>query len=191
MKNLRIIHAEILDLATDNDIFWKFQKEVMQGNARLLKIRSPFIDMLNRSYAHATAARIRRLTDRHKDSISLVKLLDELQNHPALLVRSLGVERMVIRIGRKELEQDLRDLDAACCPVTNYVDRHVAHHDKRQSAVPKHRDVNAAIEKLIEIFKKYYSLLIGGDTDVVVSYLEGPFAVFRFAWLPEKSTISR
>lgn len=192
LKDLRIIRDEILDLATDSDIFCKFQKEVMQRNARLLKIRSPFIDMLNRSYVHATAARIRRLTDRHKDCISVAKLLEELQNHPVLLKRQLGVENMVNRVSREELEQDLMGLDAACCPVTDYVDKHVAHHDKRQrSALPKHRDVNAAIDKLIEIFKKYYALLNGADTDVVVSYLEGPLAVFRFAWLPEKSTTSR
>ena len=190
---LRTIHAEILDLATDSDIFWRFQKEVMQRNARLLKIRSPFIDMLNRSYAHATAARIRRLTDRHKDCVSLAKLLDELQNHPALLIRQLGVENMVNRVSRGELQKDLMDLDAACRPVTDYVDKHVAHHDKRpRSAVPKPRVVNAAIDKLIEIFKKYYTLLIGSDIDVcVVPYLEEPLAAFRFAWLPEESTTSR
>ena len=188
VKYLQSIHDDILDLATDSDIFWKFQKDVMQRNARLLTIRSPFIDMLNRSYTHATAARIRRLTDRHKDCISLAKLLEELQNHPALLKRHIGVENIVKRVSRQELEQDLMELDAACRPVTDYVDKHVAHHDKRQSSVlPKHRDVNAAIDKLIEIFKKYYSLLVGADTDVVVSYLEGPLAVFRFAWLQEHS----
>ena len=99
---------------------------------------------------------------------------------------------MVNRVSRGELKKDLMDLDAAWRPVTDYVDKHVAHHDKRpRSAVPKHRDVNAAIDKLIEIFNKYYALLIGPDTDVVVSYLEGPLAVFRFAWLPEESTTSR
>jgi hypothetical protein len=46
-EEMKEIQNEILDLATDRDIYWKVQREVIQRNHRLLRIRSPFFDMIN------------------------------------------------------------------------------------------------------------------------------------------------
>lgn len=190
MNDLERLRDEILCLATDRDIYWKVQKEVIQRNSKLLTIRSPFIDMLDRSYAHATVASIRRLTDGRKGTVSLTRVLRELQGQPEKFVRHIGEvagEKWVMQVNKKEIEQDLKSLQETCEPVKRYADQYVAHHDRvPDPELPKYRDVNKAIDELSRIFKKYYALLAGGDLEPVVSYLEGPLAVFRFAWLPEK-----
>ncbi len=52
-----------MDLATDRDIYWKVQEDVIRKNGRLLAMHSAFFDMMNDAYAHATASRIRRLVE--------------------------------------------------------------------------------------------------------------------------------
>lgn len=81
-QELNEIRNEVLDLATDRDVYWKVQREVIQQNVRLLTTRSPFLDMLNDTYAHATASRIRRLVDHDYRAVSLRRLIEELAQVP-------------------------------------------------------------------------------------------------------------
>ena len=183
LEQLLEIRAEIIELATDRDIYWKVQREVIQRNARLLTIRSAFFHMLNDSYAHATAARVRRLVDRDTRTISLRRLLHQLAGYPELFAHKVTPD---------ELARDIDKLDQACVRVKDYVDQFVAHHDRSRSAsAPTHRELNEAIDVLIGTFRKYYGVLAETDIDAVVSYLEQPFAIFRFPWLdPGQATQS-
>lgn len=169
------IRNEILDLATDRDVYWKVQRDVIQQNTRLLMMRSPFFDMLNDAYAHATAARVRRLVDRDYRAISLRRLIEALRDYPDLLAG---------RMALADLEEDLAQLDKTCENVKGYVDQFVAHHDRNSSAnVPTHRELNEAVDALIKTFRKYYAVINDSDIDVVVSYLEEPLSIFRFPWI--------
>lgn len=175
LAELLEIRSEVLDLATDKDIYWKVQKDIIQRNVRLLTIRNPFFDMLNDAYAHATAMRIRRLVDKDNRTISLYRLLQELKGYPDLTGNELK---------QGELEQDIDALRNATAKVKDYVDQFVAHHDRTPtSSAPIYRELNAAIDLLIQLFKKYYGILQGADIEVVVSYLEDPMSIFRFPWL--------
>ncbi len=169
------IRNEILDLATDRDVYWKVQRDVIQRNTRLLTMRSPFFDMLNDAYAHATASRVRRLVDRDYRTISLRRLIEALRDYPDLLAG---------RMSLADLEEDLAQLDRTCENVKGYVDQFVAHHDRNSSAnVPTHRELNEAVDALIKTFRKYYTVINDSDVDVVVSYLEEPLSIFRFPWI--------
>jgi hypothetical protein len=62
-----------------------------------------------------------------------------------------------------DLEKDLAQLDRTCEKVKDYVDQFVAHHDRSSSAtVPSHRELNEAVDLLIETFRKYYA--VGNDS---------------------------
>jgi hypothetical protein len=90
-----------------------------------------------------------------------------------------------------DLKQHLAELDGTCKKVKDYVDKFVAHHDRSRSVpVPTHRELNEAVDTLIATFRKYYALINDTDIDVVVSYLEDPLSIFRFAWMdtPERPT---
>jgi hypothetical protein len=118
------IRDEILDLATDRDVYWKVQREVIQQNPRLLNARNAFFDMMNDSYAHATASRIRRLIDRDYRVISLRRLIEALGDYPDLLSGKMSTEN------RKD---DLATLDRTCEKVKGYVDQFVAHHERNSA----------------------------------------------------------
>ena len=172
------IRNEVIDLATDYDIYWKVQRDVIQRNPRLLMIRSAFFDMVNDAYAHSAAMRVRRLVDKDNRTISLRGLLNDLSKYPELLKG---------RVSEVELAADSKELDQATSKVKDYVDQFIAHHDRSPVATaPIHRELNAAIELLIRLLKKYYGVLAGSDIDVVVSYLEDPLTIFRFAWIETK-----
>jgi hypothetical protein len=175
LHELREIRNEVIDLATDYDVYWKVQREVIQRNPRLLTIRSAFFDMLNDAYAHSAAMRVRRIVDKDNRTISLRGLLKELSKYPDLLKG---------RVSEVELAADSDELDRATSKVKDYVDQFIAHHDRSPVATaPIHRELNAAIELLIRLLRKYYGVLAGSDIDVVVSYLEDPLTIFRFAWI--------
>jgi hypothetical protein len=136
---------------------------------------STFFDLLNDSYAHATASRVRRLIDRDARTVSLRRLIEGLADHPDLLAGKISVS---------DLKCDLSELEVACKDVKEYVNKCVAHHDKSSlAAYPTHHELNKAVDTLIATFKKYYALIIGADVDVVVGYLEDPLSIFRFAWI--------
>src|SRR5258708_4958424 len=174
-QELDEIRSEVLDLATDRDVYWRVQREVIQRNARLLAMRSPFFDMLNDAYAHATASRIRRLVDHNSRAVSLRRLIEDLADYPDLLAGKISVE---------DLKHHLKELDGTCKKVKHYVDQFVAHHDRKSSAsVPTHRELNEAVDTLISTFKKYYALIIDTDLALVVTYLDDPLSIFRFPWI--------
>ena len=84
----------------------------------------------------------------------------------------------------ESLKDDLARLDRTCEKVKGYVDQFVAHHQRNSSAaLPTHRELNEAVDALIETFRKYYAVINGADIDVVVSYLEEPLSIFRFPWI--------
>lgn len=177
-QELAEIRNEVLDLATDRDVYWKVQREVVQRNARLLGTRNPFLDMVNDAYAHATASRVRRLVDRDYRVISLRRLIEALGDYPDLLTGKMPVG---------DLKKDLAQMDRTCEKVKDYVDQFVAHHDRSSSAaVPTHRELNEAVDALIATFRKYYAVINGADIDVVVSYLEEPLSIFRFPWIESR-----
>lgn len=148
LHELREIRNEVIALATDRDIYWKVQHEVIHRNPRLAASRSAFFDMLNDAYAHSAAMRVRRLVDKNSRTISLRVLLEQLRNYPDLLDG---------RITEAELTADVAELDRATVGVKNYVDQFIAHNDRSPVAeVPIHRELNAATELLIRLLRKYY-----------------------------------
>jgi hypothetical protein len=182
LHELREIRNEVIDLATDGDIYWKVQHEVIQRNPRLLLIRSAFFDMLNDAYSHSAAMRVRRLVDKDHRTISLRRLLEQLREYPDLLAG---------RVTEVELAADVAELDRTTEKVKDYVDQFIAHHDRSPIAeVPILRELNAAIELLVRLLRKYYGILAGSDVDVVVHYLEDPLTIFRFAWIEAPIEVS-
>ena len=56
-SELRQIGDQVLGLATDRDIYWRLEREIIQPNPQLRNARSDFLDMLRGGYTDAMAAR--------------------------------------------------------------------------------------------------------------------------------------
>jgi AbiU2 len=145
-------------------------------------MRSPFFDLLNSAYVSSTASALRRLVEtqnRGKTNVSLRIMLDELGKHPNVLEKPLPVE---------QIQSDLARLDEVECKLKPYVDRVIAHLDRRGLArVPKLGDLKESVVIVGEVFRKYYGALEGSDLTLTVSYVND-FDIFAFPWAAERRT---
>ena len=143
-------------------------------------MRSPFFDLLNSAYVSTTASAIRRLIEtqnRGKTNVSLRILLEEIGKHPKVLERPMPAG---------QIRNDLAPLDEVECKLKPYVDRVVAHLDRRGLAkVPKLGDLRESVAVLGEVFRRYYGAVAGSDLTLTVSYLDD-FDIFAFPWVADR-----
>jgi hypothetical protein len=171
---LRELKGDVIDLVEDHDIYWKMQY-VIQSNVRLLMDRSSFFDMVNDSFAHSAAIRVRRVVDTDHRTISLLKLLKELENYPGLLGGKTGEDG---------LRDDIQELEQATNGIKAYVDQFVAHRDRTPTAdTPRNRELTRAIETIARMFKKYYGVVMKADIELRIGHLEDPLRIFRYPWM--------
>ena len=81
---LRQIGKQVTSLATDRDIYWKLERDVIARNPAL-QSPNPFIDMVRGAYADAMATRILRLLDSQVSGPSLLRVLQQIGDYPQLL----------------------------------------------------------------------------------------------------------
>jgi hypothetical protein len=123
------IQEELFALVTDDDTYWRLQESVIQRNHRLLTMRSPFFDMLNEQYVSTTASTIRRLVEkqnRDKTNVSIRILIEEINQLQNVLQQPLA---------ESQLCDDLAQLTDIENRIKPYVDRVIAHHDRRGLAI--------------------------------------------------------
>ena len=86
LRWMETIHDDILALVQDANIFWETQ-DIIRENPCIQK-PSAFYSYLARTYLSHALAGIHRQTALQKDSISLLRLLDEIAENPEELSRS-------------------------------------------------------------------------------------------------------
>ena len=148
------------------------------------------------TYASSQAAAVRRQVYADRDAASLGRLITEIADDAGKLTRefwfscwgtpdSLGEHVVREHSWRTHYAgsvgehldpaiptADLADLRAASIKVTDYVDRHIAHSDRRPippTRLPTLADVHDAIDKIGFLFAGYTNLL---DARVVGAFLE-------------------
>jgi hypothetical protein len=176
------LKEELIALATDDKTYWRLQEEVIYRNHRLLTMRSPYFDMLHYAYVSTTTTTIRRLTEkqnRDKTNVSLRVVLQEIENDPTIFAR---------QVSRPQLQADLDSLETLEKVIKPYADRIVAHHDKRGIAeTPKYGNLRNGVAILGNIFRRYFALIEGVDTCLIIDYLED-FDIFKFPWIENQSS---
>ena len=86
LRWMETIHDDILVLVQDANIFWETQ-DIIRENPRIQK-PSVFYGYLAKTYFSHALAGIHRQTALQKDSISFLRLLDEIAENPGELSRS-------------------------------------------------------------------------------------------------------
>ena len=82
------------------------------------------------------------------------------------------------------VSQDLTLLSKACKPILKYVNKRVAHRDKKEfTTLPTYNDLNKAIDLLLDVYKKYVLLLRGVQYFIEVTPLWDWKEVFKVAWI--------
>ena len=177
VRELREIGKQVLSLATDRDLYRRLEADVIQPNPRLSAGGSAYLSMVRGAYTDATTMRLRRLFAPDA-ALSLRRLLTQISEYPALLHDKLTAS---------ELSRDLAELDRVSVYLKEHVEPHFSNHERTPAALATtNRELDKAIDLLIDCMKRYYWIVSDSYIDLDVSYSEDPLAVFRFPWIEGK-----
>jgi hypothetical protein len=182
-------------------------KEVLtiaRGNPAVMDAPGDFFEWMRRLYILSMTITMRRLVDRDRRTVSFVRLMEEIADHPEILSRdrfvrgypphlrgregfdrfcrpgARHVSRAIINGHKRRLLREQRRL-------RDYVNKHVAHTDRRpMRQMPTFEELDAWVDLLEELLTDYVLLLEGkGLTDVLPVWQHDWKAPFRVPWLPE------
>jgi hypothetical protein len=177
--------ASDVDLALTHRAVWERTWSVAAANPTLPE--SYWWQFLVEVYGASQASAVRRLADAHREAVSLRRVMSEVRDEaPRLTVamfvgtlERIGLDDRVRQIGTEwwretfsdgvsdhvsaaVVESDLARLEAASGRVVTYVDKFVAHTERREPPLPTLGDLHGAIDVAVELFQRYYRLIIGG-----------------------------
>jgi hypothetical protein len=171
---LRQIGHQLKALASDRDVYWKVEREIVARNPQLKNGRSEVLDLLRGCYVDGMAARVLRLLQPADAEVSLPRVLEEMANYPELLHGKLT---------QREFADDRRALGQAVTHLKQATTPRAAHHERTPPALASaHRELDAALDLMISQVKNYYWIVADGYIDLDVSHVEDPMEVFQFAW---------
>ncbi len=165
-----------------------------------------FFPLLGDWYSDSQMIRIRRQVDTDRRSVSLWRLLDEIARKPSCIDRERhvalwgedenGGERSFDRftaepgnpfIDRKQVILDQERIRNDATVVTDHVDQRIAHSQAEQpkaDASPTYGDIDAAIDTLAAVFRKYVHLLQATDLALDIIVIDQTWKkVFTKPWL--------
>jgi hypothetical protein len=171
---LRQIANQVLSVATDRDIYWRLERDIIQPNLQLHDARSAFLDMVRAAYVDATTARVLSLLAGKDSAISLPRVLAQLANYPQLLQdRITESECAVDRVALERTAANLKQLNQS----------RFAHHERTLSALAStHRELDRAIDLMISTVKTYYWIVADSYIDLDIHHSDDPMAIFSSAW---------
>lgn len=208
---IEIIMKDVQGLLLDQFIFCELQK-IVRENPRFAQSPGLFTQWMASGFAQASAVGIRRHAkysekDKKNDktNISLMRFLTEVKNDHKLISRQYYLElykpaNAPIIIGERDfdkvagvgvdylpqdrIEKHIDELKSAVDAVETYVDRRIAHNDRRASDIPTFGDLSAALATMEKLVMLYVRLLKGPSYDRLLPIIPYDWtAIFRFVWL--------
>lgn len=196
------IKRTIFDLAFKRYIY-KEITSIIEANPRL-HVPSAFYDWMRRAYVTDTAISIRKLVDWKKDTISLVRLLQDIEDHPEVISRrryvckykgwmkdaghhdfekfarpgAKSIDPRIIRRHRRELIKSQKRL-------RKFVNQHLAHWSRyRLRRLPTYIELDACLDLLEKLAKDYTLLLEQACLTEVVPVITYDWQKpFRIPWI--------
>lgn len=204
-KWLEKIRLEVMDLVRNKHIFWKLG-DIVRNNPDIQKPNS-FYKFVGDTYFAYCVIGVRRQIRPQKDSISFAGLLQEMVEMPCVLSRERFVtmyekgaeceanhdfsqfaQENSEHIDPNMVQQDLDKLNELSSPVIElFADRRIAHFDKRSMSVedvPSFGELDACIDFLMELTKRYWLLFKATDIDLLVMPIVDNWEeIFRHPWI--------
>jgi hypothetical protein len=170
-----------------------------------IQVPSAFYTWMRTVYVYDTTIAVRRLVDRDRRTVSLVRLTQEIGDHPEVMTRARFVARYrgwlrgaghrdfeqfaspsAKTIHRRGIRRDQRELVAAARRLKTFVDRHVAHNDRRpMRRLPTYAELDDCIDLLGRLAKRYCLLLEQSALVDVVPVIQDDWkAPFHVPWIP-------
>ena len=199
------IYTDIQKLLIMRHIFVEVQK-IIKANPRIHQ-ESSFYSWMSDVYVAAATMGVRRQVDNDSQSISLVRLLEEIKKNPEVLTRKWFValytdpgiraliadrdfDRFAGTIGTHVdpsfVEADIVALKSKAKNLERYATKLVAHLDKKgPTTIPTFHDLEECVDFMEELLKKYL-LLLRADcyTQILPTWQYDWQAIFREPWIP-------
>jgi hypothetical protein len=213
LKWLDVIAGDIIELLINDYVFKEVQK-IIRFNQRLQQTESIFFEWMGSVFAHSSAVGVRRQAGLSDRSISLRRLLVELQKYPRLVTREYHknlYKNMSTRIqraadnaydtyvgpGRTELDpariqEDIDLLSSASERIRHYTDRVVAHYDERglRKPIPTFHDLSNCLLEMDELVLKYSELMKGeAKITLLPTFLYDWKSIFQIPWIGDKPNV--
>lgn len=113
--------------------------------------------------------------------------------------RSISLRRLLLDIsdniselssastGRDDIEGEIQQLLQVSRSIEDYVDKRIAHADKREvKAFPSPTEIDECIRLLKSLHKKYHSILKGENVELMPAIYDWT-DIFRIQWIQDKS----
>ncbi|MEP0546884.1 MAG: hypothetical protein ABJF88_08130 [Rhodothermales bacterium] len=208
------IESELTNLAVVRLVF-SGVKEMVQSNKKVQR-HSAFHSVFAANYAHSVLMYIRRQVRRHRDSISLIGLLDDLLENAESISRDYHVGFYTRDITRPSLLEhknrvgngtfdryfageagnhlcsgivaaDIAILEGVFEHSSSFADRRIAHLDKRSpDTIPTFGELEYWCDTLNETYWKYHLLLTAADLQITPILNHNWKEIFQHAWIADE-----
>ncbi len=131
---------------------------------------------------HAIMA-LRRQVKEDRQSISLVRLLRDIEANAALLSDGHGKPLLGTKVAA-----DIHRLATVTASCERFADKRVAHHDRGKApASPSYDELDAGLDELDTLFRKYYLLVTGKAMHSTTPFIAFNWQkAFEHAWKPRR-----
>lgn len=202
------IYSEIQGLLINRYIFLEVQK-IIKSNPKI-QIGSAFYDWIGIIYPAAMVMGVRRQLDTRSDSISLARLLADIEKNPEILSRKRYLSlyegsALPIEVPEKEFDglagsgaphidpknvlEDLRNMEDKASKIRKFANKRIAHFGKSSfQDFPTFGDLDECLDLLEELLKKYMLLLRAQGGDILPSFLYDWKKIFRYPWIELRGT---
>lgn len=171
-----------------------------------LQVPSAFYDWMRLVYVNDMTVAIRRLVDWHPRTISFIRLMREIEDHPEVITRRRFVHGYKGRLrgaGHKDFERfarpgaqhidprvirgHRRELVAAQRRLREFVNRYVAHRSRYpMRRLPTYDELDACVDLLERLVREYVLLLEQSGLAEVVPVIQYDWKrPFRVPWIVE------
>jgi hypothetical protein len=201
-----------VDRTAHDTVFWEVQR-IIRTNGNFRGKPGRFNRTLFDWFTASAASGIRRQL-KDKQSISLMRFLGIVREHPGLVSREHYVRMFGTPLSRETRATANREFDRysgrrgpskahirralvsghiralggpSFCRIEEWVDRHVAHMDSQgmRLSAPRLRELSSCLRTLDRILCRYHLLLQGyGQTTVRATIQDDWTDIFTFAWEP-------
>lgn len=204
LRWLKIIEEDVQRLLVNRNIFWELQ-EIVKANANLRK-PSSFYGYLGDTFIAYISMGIRRQIKNDENSISFVRLLDDISKNPSSLTRtyfkSLYTGFVVAHWADRDFNKyagtgahispslvlsDLLQLKDVARKVEKWADKRIAHRDRSHPKnVPTFREVDSCLDTLNKLYCKYHLLFHAKAMQSLMPVYQYDWKeIFTVPWIPK------
>jgi len=205
-SELNRIYGDVRALRTNQHVFWEVQRMIHE-NPNLRK-PSTFYGWMGQMYVGTMTATIRRLIDTRRDTVSFVRLLEQIKADLSCFSRAAYKSRCTNQhlpdgyvdadydslVGKgkqqpdkQKIDDDISELKRRTEILKIFVDERIAHSAvEQEQELPKFQDLDDAIDYLEEILKWYNHLITGAVvSNLLPSWLYDWKEIFHYPWIQD------